>query len=155
MQSELQELEVISNQKSATTSKVVGFVRIIGMALIWAFIIAAVVGSAAAALWTVIPTEMLEWGASRPNLLGYVSHCSFVPISTGILSVVSLLGILIAWKLKNGRVIASGVFIGTAGGLLVGMLGGFDIAMFMGMGAGIGVGVVLGILIGLFRRPVQ
>ncbi|MFX1473383.1 MAG: hypothetical protein ACFFBM_12820, partial [Promethearchaeota archaeon] len=76
MQSKLQELEVINDQKSATTSKVVGFARIIGMALIWAFIIAAIVGSAAAALWTVIPTEMLEWGASSPNLLGYVSHCS-------------------------------------------------------------------------------
>jgi hypothetical protein len=154
MQSKLQELEVIRNQKSATTSKVVRFVRIVGMALIWAFIIAAVIGSAAAALWTVIPTEMLEWGASRSNLLGYVSHCSFVPISTGILSVVSLLGILIAWKLKSGREIAKGVFIGAAGGLLVGVLGGIDITMFIGMGAGIGFGVVLGILIGLFRRSV-
>jgi hypothetical protein len=153
MQSRLEELEVIKDQKSATTSKVVRFARIIGMALVWAFIIAAIVGCAAAALWTAIPTEMLEWGASSPNLLGYVSHCSFVPISTGILTVVSLLGILIAWKLKSGREIASGVFIGTAGGLLVGMLGGFDITIFMGMGAGVGVGVVLGILIGLLRRP--
>jgi hypothetical protein len=100
-----------------------------------------------------IPTELLAWGASSLNLLGYVSHCSFAPLSTSILSAVSVTGILMAWKLKRGREIAKGVLIGTAGGLLLGLLGGIDIVMFIGMGAGIGVGVVLGILIGLLRRP--
>ncbi|MHA2141922.1 MAG: hypothetical protein ACXADC_05660 [Candidatus Thorarchaeota archaeon] len=151
MQSEVQELIEASNQRVDTPSKVVRFITVFGLALIWAFIIAAIVGSLAAAVWTVIPTEMLEWGASKPNLLGYVSHCSFVPISTTILSIVSLVGMLMAWKLNRGREVAKGVFIGTAGGLLVGLLGGIDLAMFIGMGAGVGIGVVLGVFMGLFR----
>ncbi|MHA2063554.1 MAG: hypothetical protein ACXABY_04140 [Candidatus Thorarchaeota archaeon] len=150
----MQEIVEVSDQRVDITSKVTRFVTILGLALIWAFIIAAIVGGFAAAIWTVIPTAMLEWGASGPNLLGYVSHCSFVPISTIILSIVSLVGMMMGWKLKRGREVAKGVFIGTAGGLLVGLMGGIDITMFIGMGAGVGVGLVLGIFMGLFRRPV-
>ena len=145
----------IENERGADmTSWIKRFIVFLGLALIWAFIMAAIIGSLAAAIWTLIPTEMLTWGASTPNLLGYISHCSAAPISTAILSAVSMVGILASWKLKRGREIGKVVFIGTAGGLLVGLVGGVDIAMFIGMGAGIGVGVVLGILIGLFRRPV-
>ncbi|MHA2118202.1 MAG: hypothetical protein ACW98J_04710 [Candidatus Thorarchaeota archaeon] len=153
MQSELQESIEVDSKRSDTTSGIMRFITTLGLALVWAFIIAAIVGSSAAAIWTLIPTELLAWGASSPNLLGYVSHCSFAPLSTSILSAVSVTGILMAWKLKRGREIAKGVLIGTAGGLLLGLLGGIDIVMFIGMGAGIGVGVVLGILIGLLRRP--
>ncbi|MHA2210525.1 MAG: hypothetical protein ACXABV_15310 [Candidatus Thorarchaeota archaeon] len=152
MQSELQELVEVSEQKDEARSTVRDFIRILGLAAIWAFIISAIVGSLAAAIWTIIPTEMLAWGASAPNLMGYVSHCSFAPISTTLLSTVSMVGMLVGWRLRRGREIAKVVFIGTAGGLLLGLAGGIDIAMFIGMGAGIGVGVVLGILIGLFRR---
>ena len=153
MQSEIQEIVEVSEQRTETRSIIRDFIRILGFAMIWAFIMAAIVGSLAAAIWTIVPTDMLSWGASTPNLIGYISHCSFAPISTAILSAVSLVGILIWWKLKRGREIARGVFIGTAGGLLVGLIGGIDITMFIGMGAGIGIGVVLGILIGLLRRP--
>jgi small-conductance mechanosensitive channel len=152
IQNEMQEPIDIDNRKSDTTTPFRRLITIVGLALVWAFIMAAIVGSLAAAIWTIIPTEILEWGASEPNLLGYISHCSFVPLSTFILSIVSLVGIMISWKLKKGREIAKGVFVGTAGGLLVGASAGIDIAMFIGMGAGIGVGVVLGILMGLFRR---
>lgn len=150
----MQESIEVDSKRSDTTSGIMRFITTLGLALVWAFIIAAIVGSSAAAIWTLIPTELLAWGSSTSNLLGYVSHCSFAPFSTAILSVVSMVGLLVGWKIKRGRDIAKGVFIGTAGGLLVGLLGGIDIVMFIGMGAGIGVGVVLGILIGLFRRPV-
>jgi hypothetical protein len=152
MQTEMQKvMEVDGNQD--TISLVKRFIVTLGLALVWAFIIAAIVGSFAAAIWTVIPTELLAWGASTTNLLGYVSHCSYAPISTAILSIVSMGGVLAGWKLKRGREIAKFVFIGTAGGLLLGMLGGIDIVMFIGMGVGAGVGVILGIPFGLFRRP--
>lgn len=152
MQNEIQEQMEIDDDKSGATTTLRRIITVLGLALVWAFIMAAVLGSAAAAIWTIIPTEVLEWGASRPNLLGYISHCSFVPVSTSILSIVSLVGILIGWKLKKGREVAKGVFVGTAGGLLVGASAGIDITMFIGMGAGVGIGVVLGILMGLFRR---
>lgn len=150
MQSELQFAP--EGEEKLNTTRSMTLIKIIGFALVWAFIMAAAIGSFAAAVWTVIPTEMLEWGASTPNLVGYVSHCSFAPVSTGILSIVSLVGILLSWKLKTGREIGIGVFIGTGGGLVMGLAGGIDITMFIGMGSGVGVGVVLGILIGLLRR---
>jgi hypothetical protein len=142
-------------RESDTTSWIKRFVVTLGLALVWAFMSAGIIGSLAAAIWTVVPTEMLTWGASTQNLIGYVSHCSYAPISTTILSTVVVVGILAASRLNRGREIGKVVFIGTAGGLLLGLLDGVDIAMFIGMGAGIGVGVALGILIGLFRRPVQ
>ncbi|MFW9845723.1 MAG: hypothetical protein ACFFD6_03160 [Candidatus Thorarchaeota archaeon] len=129
-----------------------GIVEILGLALVWAFIMAATIGSFAAAIWTLIPTEMLEWGATTPNLIGYVSHCPFTPVSTSILLMVSVIGAVLAWKLTRGREIGLGVFIGTGGGLVVGLAGGIDITMFMGMGSGVGIGVALGILIGILRR---
>ena len=126
--------------------------QVFGLSLVWAFLSAAVVGALAAAIWTAIPTEMLQWGANEVNLIGYVSHCSYAPISTLILLSVSVIGAVIAFKLKRGRTIGLVVFAGTAGGLMIGLLGGIDITMYIGMGAGIGVGVLLGLVIGLVRK---
>ncbi|MFW9976081.1 MAG: hypothetical protein ACFFDQ_12495 [Candidatus Thorarchaeota archaeon] len=127
------------------------FFIILGLSLVWAFLSAMIVGSFAAAVWTVIPTSLLSWGSSRVNLLGYVSHCPFVPFSTLILLATTIIGIFIVRRLKRGRIIGLGVFIGTTGGLLIGLIGGIDIIMFMGMGAGVGVGIVLGMLAGMIR----
>jgi hypothetical protein len=151
MQSELEELRDVERTESATT-KPRGILAILGLALIWAILAAAVVGSLAAAVWTVIPTEMLEWGATTPNLIGYISHCSYSPVSTAILLAAAGIGALLSYKLKRSKDIAFGVFVGTAGGLFSGLLGGVDITMFIGMGAGVGVGVFLGILIGVLKR---
>ena len=123
----------------------------VGLTAVWAFISAGLAGSLAAAIWTVIPTDMLTWGATDVNLMGYVSHCSFAPASTlTLLTVVSVMTIF-AYKLKRARTVGTMVFLGTATGLLVGLLGGIDITMFIGMGAGVGVGVVLGLVVGLVR----
>jgi hypothetical protein len=151
MQSELERESIVKNSESATTIRT-GILTIFGLALIWAFIMAAILGSLAAGIWTLIPTELLPWGATNPNLMGYVSHCSFAPTSSLILFAVSSVGVLLSLRITKGREIGLGVFIGTAGGLLIGLMGGMDITMFIGMGAGVGVGVVLGILIGLSRR---
>jgi hypothetical protein len=95
---------------------------------------------------------MLEWGAMTPNLIGYISHCSYSPVSTAILLAAASIGALLSYKLKRSKDIGLGVFASTAGGLLIGLLGGVDITMFIGMGAGVGVGIFLGILIGVLRR---
>jgi len=127
------------------------FFIILGLSLVWAFLSAMIVGSLAAAIWTVIPTSLLSWGSNQVNLLGYVSHCTFTPFSTLILLATTIIGIFIVHRLKRGRIIGLGVFIGTTGGLLIGLIGGMDIIMFMGMGIGVGVGIVLGILAGMIR----
>jgi hypothetical protein len=44
-------------------------------------LVAGAIGSAISAIWTLIP----ESTASKESMLGYKSHCTFVPISTIIL----------------------------------------------------------------------
>lgn len=145
----------IENREQSLARQSNGFRRllnVIALSVVWAFLSAGIVGSFAAAIWTVIPTDMLSWGANDVNLIGYVSHCPYVPVSTTILlAAVGILAIF-AYRLKSGRTIGLGVFIGTAGGLMVGLLGGIDIIMFIGMGAGVGVGILLGLIIGLIRQ---
>ncbi|MFW9793928.1 MAG: hypothetical protein ACFFEE_06495 [Candidatus Thorarchaeota archaeon] len=144
----------IENQADTSTPRLGGLrkiVRVIGLTLVWAFLSALIVGSYSAAVWTVIPTELLEWGAGRINLIGYVSHCSFVPISTLFLVSAASIGVLIAFKLRRGRTIGKWVFVMTATGLGIGLLFGIDIVMFMGMGVGVGLGILLGLVIGIFR----
>ncbi|KXH75904.1 MAG: hypothetical protein AM326_08315 [Candidatus Thorarchaeota archaeon SMTZ-45] len=145
----------LEKQEHNTARQIGGIKRffiILGLSLVWAFLSAMTVGSFAAAIWTVIPTSLLSWGANRVNLIGYVSHCSFAPISTLTLFATTLIGIFFVHRLKRGRNIGLGVFIGTTGGLLIGLLGGVDIIMFIGMGTGVGFGVVLGILVGIFKQ---
>ena len=153
----MSETKAIQRENKGTTEarQPSGFMRVlqlIGLSVVWAFLSAAVVGSLAAAIWTAIPTEMLQWGADEVNLIGYVSHCSYTPISTLILLSISTVGAAISYKLKRGRTIGLVVFAGTFGGLMIGLLGGIDVAMYIGMGAGIGVGVLLGLAIGLVRK---
>ncbi len=149
----MQSVEVRTKQKSLSKydSPVRRFFFVFIQTLVWAFVAAAVLGSLAAAIWTVIPTEMLDWGSSQVNLIGYVSHCNFVPLSTTILLVVAIIGLLLTIPLRSSRHIGAGVFAGSGVGLAFGMLGGFDIIMFIGMGSGIGIGILLGILIGMMK----
>ncbi|MFW9958783.1 MAG: hypothetical protein ACFFCT_11990 [Candidatus Odinarchaeota archaeon] len=128
------------------------FFIILGLSLVWAFLSAMVVGSFAAAIWTVIPTSLLSWGADNVNLIGYVSHCSFAPISTLILLTTTVIGIFLVHRLRGSRTIGLSVFLATTGGLFIGLRNGVDIVMFMGMGAGVGVGIVLGIIAGMIRQ---
>ncbi len=141
-----------STKSSGNVTGIKRVVRLLAYALVWAFVLSLALGSFAAGVWTVIPTDLLAWGAGRPNLLGYVSHCSFVPISSITLFTASSIGIFLAYKLRNRERLAGlGMLLGIAGGMAVGLLGGIDIGMFMGMGAGVGVGVVLGPLLAIVQ----
>jgi hypothetical protein len=153
----MNEAKTIQTEKKRTTearqpSGLKRVLQVIGLSVVWSLLSAAVVGALAAAIWTVIPTEMLQWGADYVNLIGYVSHCSYTPISTLILLSISTVGAVISYKLKRGRTIGLMVFAGTAGGLMIGLLSGIDVTMYIGMGVGIGVGVLLGLVIGLVRK---
>jgi hypothetical protein len=142
------QLERIEEEQTGGIRRVL---RTLGLTLAWAFLSALALGCLAAAVWTVIPTALLPWGASEVNMLGYVSHCSYAPISTFILGSTSLVGFGRSYKMKNGRTIGKVVYVGTTGGLLLGLLGGIDVAMFIGMGIGVGVGVVISFVIGLIK----
>ncbi len=145
----------VENQESIAArqdSALRRIVRVVGLTLLWSFISALIVGSFAAAIWTIIPTELLQWGAGEMNLIGYVSHCSFVPISTLSLVVMGSIGLLFAFKFNRSRRMGMGVFVGTAGGLAIGALGGVDIIMFIGMGAGVGIGTIFGLIIGFVSQ---
>ena len=153
----MNETEVIQieNEEENTARQPSGLKRVlvmVALTMVWAFISAGIVGALSAAVWTVIPTEMLPWGATEVNLIGYVSHCSAAPVST--LSLLLIVGIVsvIAVRLKRGRTMGLVVFIMTAGGLLVGLLGGIDVTMYIGMGVGVGVGVLFGLIVGLTQR---
>ncbi|UCH05650.1 MAG: hypothetical protein JSW05_05655 [Candidatus Thorarchaeota archaeon] len=127
--------------------------RFLAYALVWAFVLSLALGSFAAGVWTVIPTELLAWGSSKANLLGYISHCPFVPISSLTLFAASSIGIFLAYKLrKRERVVGLGLLLGMAGGMAIGLLGGIDIGMFMGMGAGVGVGIALSPILGILLK---
>lgn len=146
------QLEKQGIQETHQTSEVKRIFTVLGLTLVWAFFSALAIGCLAAAIWTAIPTALLPWGASSTNLLGYVSHCSYAPISTFVLSSTSLVGFGRSYKLKSGRAIGKVVYAGTTGGLLLGLLGGIDVVMFIGMGIGVGIGTVLGFIIGIFRQ---
>jgi hypothetical protein len=145
----------IENQVDVSTpipSTLRKIVRVFGLTIVWAFLSALIVGSYAAAVWTIIPTELLQWGAGKMNLIGYVSHCSFVPISTLTLVVAASIGVLIAFKLRRGRMIGKWILMMTVIGLGIGLMFGIDIVMFMGMGAGVGVGTLLGLIAGIVGK---
>jgi hypothetical protein len=142
----------LEKQETHQQSGVSRILRVVGLTIGWAFLSALAIGSLAAAIWTAIPTALLPWGASGMNLLGYVSHCSYTPISTLVLGSTSLVGFGRSYKMKSARTIGKIVYLGTTGGLLIALLGGVDVTMFIGMGIGLGIAVVLGFIVGIARR---
>ncbi|MFX0209387.1 MAG: hypothetical protein ACFFDT_25610 [Candidatus Hodarchaeota archaeon] len=117
--------------------------------LSWGFISALVVGGFAAGLWTLIPTRFLTWGSSKVNLIGYVSHCPFVPFSTLLLMGCALIGVILTLKMKGKNPIGITVFIFGLLGLFFGMINGIDVDMFITGGYGIGTGMFLSLLMDL------
>lgn len=66
--------------------------------LVWPFLLAMVIGGIGSGIWTLLPTELVGWGAITPNYLGYVSHCSFAPFSSLMLFLMAAVGLVLIYK---------------------------------------------------------
>jgi len=69
--------------------------------LVFLIVLASFVSSIVFAVITVIP----EPSAGKANILGYKSHCSFVPISTIILAIIALVFGLIFVRIYGKRIL--------------------------------------------------
>ncbi len=103
-------------------------------------------------VWTMLPTALLPWGASKSNLIGYISHCSFAPVSTLLLLGVSVAGILLLIRIKKLNPIGYTVMAIGILGMVFGIIKGISIQTFMLSSIGIGVGIVAGMIIGLLKK---
>ncbi|MFW9933097.1 MAG: hypothetical protein ACFFDR_10615 [Candidatus Thorarchaeota archaeon] len=142
----------IEQQNKDSISIVRRILSVTWNSFVWGFLSALVIGCFVSGVWTIIPTSLLPWGSSQLNLIGYVSHCSFAPISTSILFGSALIGLGLMLKKGGKKPIGYTVFGTTGFGTLIGMIGGLDTSTFITMGIGVGVGVVLGILVGLLWK---
>ena len=79
--------------------------KLIGMltkwVLVWPFLLVMVIGGIGSGVWTLLPTDLVGWGASTPNYLGYVSHCSFTPISSFMLFGMAAIGSVLIYKFRG------------------------------------------------------
>ncbi len=119
--------------------------------LAWAGIAIHIVGGSAAGIWTLIPTNFLPWGSSKVNLIGYISHCPFVPISTLLLFGFALLGVLKARKrtdIKYNGLIVIG--FGVAG-VIIGAVNTISTSMLILGFFGIGFGMIFVVLINMVK----
>ena len=64
--------------------------------LLLLILVAGAIASAISVVWTVIPDS----SASKESMLGYKSHCSFVPISTIILILIAVVFSYILFRTK-------------------------------------------------------
>jgi len=64
--------------------------------LLLLILVAGAIASAISAVWTVIPDS----SASKESMLGYKSHCSFAPISTIILILITVVFSYILFRTK-------------------------------------------------------
>ncbi|MHA1984575.1 MAG: hypothetical protein ACW967_09490 [Candidatus Hodarchaeales archaeon] len=120
--------------------------------LSWGLLSAIVLGSFFAGVWTFIPTEMLSWGSSKTNFLGYASHCPFSPISSFLLFGICLGGIIKVQKMSLRNPYGYFTFSFGLSGIFVGIIStGIDFSMLIFGAFGIVVGMTLGIIFGLIR----
>ena len=147
MTSELKEKNKDSEDKGVVRS----FFTSLMYSVTWGFLSALVVGCLLAGIWTVIPTALLPWGAHEVNLIGYISHCSYAPISTLILVGASVIGIFLSTRIRGRELLGPIVYAATIIGAASGAAVGFDVVMFIYMGIGVGVGILFGILVGMSK----
>ena len=118
----------------------------------WGLISLLVLEGLVTGIWTLIPTALLPWGASGTNFIGYVSHCSFAPVSTIMLFGFVALGIgMLIRKPKiqlNGIVVSVIAVVGTG----IGLVGGISIQTLMVSALSVGLGVIIGFIVGLKKK---
>jgi hypothetical protein len=145
--------DVKINENQTNTSNVGrNFVSALKLSVEWGVLTAIIIGCLAAGIWTLVPTALLPWGSGEINLLGYISHCPFAPISSLTLIIVSLIGVGLSTRIEERNPIGYMMLSLGALGILVGaLLNGVDTGMFIIGGVTIGIGVLLGIIL-LLRR---
>jgi hypothetical protein len=140
---------IVTETNSNTESKPRSFFSILKLALRWGMITLLVMESLLAGIWTLIPTSLLPWGAHDSNFIGYVSHCSFAPLSTLMLLGITALGIVMGIRTRNcGAITYTIISIGSLG-ILLPIFNGISImSLFIEVGA-IVVAIVAGVIAGL------
>ena len=114
---------------------------------------AIILGSLFAGIWTIIPSNILPWGSSKINILGYASHCPFAPFSSLILFGICVYGIKSVNKL--GLNTSTGYMIFSFGiiGIFLGIMNsGIGFSMLIYGTIAITIGVVSTVVIGLLWR---
>lgn len=124
------------------------FVSALKLSVEWGIIAALIVGCLAAGIWTLIPTAFLPWGSAEVNLIGYASHCPFAPISSLSLIGMSLIGVVLSFKIRQRNPIGYMIISLAALGILMGaIVNGIDTGMLIIGGVAIGFGIILGIFL--------
>ena len=141
-----------SEKQTNSTNFERNFVSVLKLSVDWGIISALIIGCFAAGIWTLIPTGFLPWGSSEVNLIGYISHCSYAPISSLALIGISLVGVFLATKIKQRNPIGYMMLSVTTLGIIAGaIVNGIDTGMFIVGGVAIVLGMILGIIL-LLRR---
>jgi len=60
---------------------------------------AMIAGNIVSAIYSILPSAVIGWGATETNYLGYISHCSFAPWSTLISVALVAVGVYLFVKL--------------------------------------------------------
>jgi hypothetical protein len=118
----------------------------------WGLISLLVLEGLVTGIWTFIPTALLPWGASGKNYLGYVSHCSFAPISTILLFGLTAIGIVMI--IRKPKIQLSGIVVSAVGvvGTGIGLISGISMQSLMLSALSVGIGLIIGIFVCLVKK---
>ncbi|MCY3410520.1 MAG: hypothetical protein INQ03_02680 [Candidatus Heimdallarchaeota archaeon] len=117
--------------------------------LAWSRINYVLFGAFLAGIWTLIPTHLLSWGAKTTNYIGYVSHCSFSPVSSILLIALSLIHLRKLDRSKFASMAYTISFGFTALGFLIGVIEGVTIKSFFVAGFFTILGAILAFILDL------
>ena len=145
--------EVYATEKITEIRTTESFKQLFKLSLNWGFNALLVTATLVAGVWTLLPTAILPWGAHKTNLIGYISHCSFAPVSSIILLGGAAFGIYRAFKKKGRNPVGYIIFPAAIIATLIGIFTmGIDLNLLFVTGLGIGGGVVVVMVVELIKR---